>query len=83
MSVSSIDRFEPAPQVPVEDPRDLAVVGQLVLDDVDLLLRLLGNRQARRDEEDVPAAVLQGAVEVAQPPDDLRARPAVGKSFSR
>ena len=67
---------EAAAQEPVEDLGDLVVVGQLVLDDVDLLLQVLGNHQARRNEEHVAAPVLEAAVQVAQAPDDLR--PAVG-----
>src|SRR5262249_48344264 len=72
-----VDReAESAVQVRVEDARDLAVVGQLVLDDVDLLLRLLGYREPGRDEQHVLSAVLRGAVEVTHPPDDVR--PALG-----
>ena len=65
-----LDR-EAAPQMRVEHLRDFGVVGQFILDDVDLLLRLLRERQARRNEEDVPAPVLQRPVEVAYAPHDL------------
>ena len=62
-----------------------AVVGQLVLDDVDLLLRVLGDRQARRDEQDVPAPVLErrGRGRAAAARSPAARRRAVGKSFSR
>ena len=62
---------QPPPHAPLEDARDLGLIGQVVLDDVDFLLGLFGNRQDRRDEQDVAAPVLQSPVEVSQAADDL------------